>query len=121
MADDAEDPTTIDPEALRLLAAAEGQLDELGKTFDAHEITALRTLISSYPDMGAPGAGEVVASLFMLLGRFLASGCCDREAILVHLRAWRLMLAAHPEADDQARLMAGLKAIRDLYEDAEAA
>lgn len=121
MADDADIPEQPAREALDLVSAAEAQLDALGPVFDAPGVTALRTLISGYPDMGSPGAGEVVASLFMLLGRFLAGGRCDNEAILVHLKAWRLLLAAPPSPEGEARLMAGLKAIRDLYEDAKAA
>lgn len=121
MADDADTPTEPAREALELVSEAEAQLDALRPGFDAPGLTALRTQISGYPDMGARGAGEVVASLFMLLGRFLAGGRCDNEAILVHLKAWRLFLAAPPSPDGEARLMEGLKAIRDLYADAEAA
>ncbi|RAK67400.1 hypothetical protein [Phenylobacterium kunshanense] len=121
MADDADIPIEPAREALDLVSEAEARLDELGPGFDAPGLTGLRTLISGYPDMGAPGAGEVVASLFTLLGRFLAGGRCDTEAILVHLKSWRLLLAAPPSPEGEARLMAGLKAIRDLYQEAEAA
>ena len=121
MSDDADIPTEPSRNALGLVSEAEAQLDALGPAFDAQGLTALRTLINGYPDMGLPGAGDVAASLVTLLGQFLASGRCDNEAILVHLKAWRLMLAAPPSSEAEARLMAGLKAIRALYADAEAA
>ncbi|MEW5686802.1 MAG: hypothetical protein AB1942_17935 [Pseudomonadota bacterium] len=121
MADDDAALRAADPVALRLITEAEAQLDALGKTFDADALLALRTLISSYPQMGSPGAGDVAASLFMLLGRFIASGCADREAVAVHLRAWRLLLTSEADAEAQARLMSGLRAILLLYADAQAA
>lgn len=121
MADDAETLPNPEEPALGLLDAAEVQLSRLDKGFDPDGLTALRTLISTYPDMGAPGAGEVAASLFMLLGRFVAGRRCDGEAIRVHLQAWRLMLVSGPHPEGGEQLRAGLKAIRDLYEAAEAA
>jgi hypothetical protein len=116
MAEDAQ-PST----AMQALAEAEALLAVLPKAFDAQKLTAFRAQVSSYPDMGVAGAGEVVASLFMLLGRLLGSGVCDREALSVHVRAWRLMLTAPPEAASTAILLDGLKSIRDLYDDVQAA
>jgi len=121
MADDPDNSPGPGPGALALIITAETQLEELGKAFDAPGLTALRTLISGYPEMGSPGAGEVVASLFMLLGRFLAAGRSDRQAILVHLQAWRLMTAAPVSPEAQAQLLDGLRTIRDIYDDAAAA
>lgn len=109
------------PERLNLLMEAEAALAGLGKTFDLQGLTALRTLVAGCPDLGEPGPGEVAASLFMLLDRLIAGGRFDREAVGVHLRAWRLSLVREPDAEGQAALLAGLKSIRDLYADAEAA
>jgi hypothetical protein len=121
MADDAANLAGPNAAALGLLAQAEDLLVGMAAGYDAPALTRLRTLISSYSDMGAPGAGEVAASLFMLLGRFLASGSSDPEALWVHLRAWRLLLSSAPEDVARDQLMVGLRAILMLYADAAAA
>ena len=64
----------MDPAAQKRLSyveAAETAVAVLGPGFDLLGLNALRTVVSGYPDTGAPGAGEVVASLFMLLERLI--------------------------------------------------
>ena len=68
-----------------------------------------------------PGAGEVVASLFMLLEHLISDGRFDHDALMVHVRAWRLMLTTEPNAEAKAVMLAGLKAIRSLHTQARAA
>lgn len=121
MVEDAENLATPNAASLALLDRAEDLLAGLGERHDAPALTRLRTLISAYSDMGSPGAGEVAASLFMLLGRFLASGASDTEALWVHLRAWRLLLTTRPDEAARDQLMIGLRAILQLYADAAAA
>ena len=120
MADPSGRPAPPESPTLRLLTEAEACFAALADS-DVDQLNAFRTLIGASPDMGAPGDGEVVASLFMLLGRFMASGRVDRDALSVHLRAWRLLLSSDPDARAHERLMAGLRAVLRRYADAEAA
>jgi hypothetical protein len=106
---------------LKRVEDAEQAAAALGKAFDAAGLEGLLQVVASHPDMGAPGAGEVIASLFMLVEAMLSARCCDRQAIAVHLRAWRLMLTAAPDAEAKAALLKGLKAVRDLYATSKAA
>jgi len=57
----------------------------------------------------------------MLTDRLIAGGRFDREALAVHVRAWRLMSTTETDAESCAALLSGLKQIRDLYADAQAA
>jgi hypothetical protein len=63
----------------------------------------------------------VAASLFMLLDRLIDGGRCDREALAVHVRAWRLMATRETDDESRAALLAGLRRVRDLYAEARAA
>ncbi|WP_397420654.1 hypothetical protein [Phenylobacterium sp.] len=98
---------------LSFVDAAETEFAVLSDRFDAAGLSALRAVVSGYPDTGAPGAGEVTASLFMLLERLISDVRMDHQAIAVHLRAWRLMLTTNPDAEATRLLINGLKAIRD--------
>ena len=105
----------------RHLEAAEAAFSATVDTFDPSAMRAFRTVISDYPDMGAEGTGEVVASLFMLLDNLIASGRMDQKALEVHVQAWRLMSTSPPTEKGKAVLLQGLKAIRDLSAQAKAA
>ncbi|PZQ55699.1 MAG: hypothetical protein DI570_21690 [Phenylobacterium zucineum] len=121
VAESVQTQTASSSTAMRVLVEAEAQFESLGAAFDGDRLISFRTLISGYPDMGAPGDGEVVASLFMLLGRFVAGGRVDREALSVHLRAWRLLLTTDLSEAAAAKVVAGLRAVLRRYADAEAA
>jgi hypothetical protein len=106
----------MDPAAQKRLSfvdAAEAEFATLSDRFDAAGLSALRAVVSGYPDTGAPGAGEVTASLFMLLERLIADGRMDRQAVAVHLRAWRMMLTSQQDAEATRVLIHSLKALRD--------
>lgn len=107
--------------SLKHLEAAEAALAEMDSAFDASGLKDLRGIVAGYPDMGAPGAGEVAASLFMLLEHLIADDRFDRDVLAVHVRAWRLMLTSQPDAEAKPILLAGLKAIRDLHSQDKAA
>ena len=107
--------------SLKHLEAAEEVVASLDRAFDGSELKALRTIVAGYPDMAAPGAGEVAASLFMLLEHLIADGRFDHDALLVHVRAWRLMLTTEPNAEAKAVMLSGLKAIRNMHTQARAA
>lgn len=98
-----------------VLALAESLLLSLGGTFDRGGIDVLKTVVESYPDEGRDGAGDVVASLTDLLADFLDKEVCDREAVAVHIRAWRFMASRKPDKAERARILSGLHDVRDLY------
>ena len=98
-----------------VLALAEGLLLSLGKTFERADLELLKTVVESYPDAGGDGAGEVVESLNDLLADFLEKELCDREAVSVHVRAWRFMVSRKPDAAERLQILSGLHEVRDLY------
>lgn len=106
---------------LSFVNAAEAALADLGQDFDLSGLNALRTVVSGYPDTGAKGAGEVAASLFMLLERLIADQRMDRAALQIHLRAWRLMLTTEPDGEAAQVLIQGLNAVRSHSTQARAA
>ncbi|HET6970273.1 MAG TPA: hypothetical protein VFH92_04030 [Phenylobacterium sp.] len=106
--------------ALMLLETAESQLAALGKTFDAAGLTLLRAMIAGHTEIGGP-VGRVAASLYQLVDQLLATGRFDREALAVHVRAWRLLLTCEPDGDEVEALLVGLKAVRDIYAEPRAA
>ena len=95
--------------------AAEAALADLDTEFDGAGLKALRAVVAGYPDMGVVGAGEVAASLFMLIEHLIDEGRIDLDALAVHVKAWRLLLTSEPDAEARAALFAGLKAIRNLH------
>jgi hypothetical protein len=99
-----------------VLALAEGLLASLPKTFARSDLEVLKQVAESYPDVGRDGAGEVVASLCGLIADFLASQTCDREAIAVHVRAWRFMVSRKPDQAERLRILSGLRDVRGLYQ-----
>ena len=106
----------MDPAAQKRLSyvdAAEAALLDLGPDFDAPGLNALRGVVAGYPDTGDQGAGEVAASLFMLVERLIADARMDREAVDIHLRAWRLLLTTDPDDASAKVLIQGLKAVRN--------
>lgn len=104
-----------------VLALAESLAAALGKTFDRGGIEVLKAVAESYPDVGRDGAGEVVGSLDALLAGFLAREVYDREAIAVHMRAWRFIVSRRPDQAERLRIMTGLADVRSLYADARTA
>lgn len=104
-----------------VLALAEGLVGMLGKTYDRDGLETLRGVVDSYPDVGRDGAGEVVASLIGLLNDLIAQQQLDKEALMVHVRAWRFMVSRKPDRKERAQLIEGLRSVRDLYEEPAAA
>lgn len=114
----------MDPAVHNVLShvdAAQAALDNLSATPDVAALKALRTIVAGFPDTGAPGAGEVVSSLFVLLEQLIAGARADRDALQVHIDAWRLMLTSESGPDGIAVLLTGLKAVRDRGNPAKAA
>ena len=104
-----------------VLALAEGLVGMLGKTYDRDGLETLRGVVDSYPDVGRDGAGEVVASLIGLLNDLIAREQIDRDALAVHVRAWRFMVSRKPDQKERAQLISGLRSVRQLYDQPKAA
>jgi hypothetical protein len=104
-----------------VLALAEGLLGMLGKTYDRDGLETLRGVADSYPDVGRDGAGEVVSSLVGLLNDLIGREQIDKEAVAVHVRAWRFMVSRKPDRKERAQLLSGLRSVRELYEGHQAA
>ncbi len=115
---DNEDSRKVHPRSgdAEVLALAEGLVSCLGKTFDRDGLETLRGVVDSYPDIGRDGAGEVVASLIGLINDLIATQQQDKEALAVHVRAWRFMVSRKPDQKEKAQLIEGLASVRDLYE-----
>ena len=122
MAED-DAPETTDRRAgdADVLALAEGLLTSLGETFDRANLEVLLTIAEGCPDAGRDGTGDVAANLAGLLGDFLASGAYDRDAIAVHVRAWRFMVSRRPDKKARLTIMSGLQDVRDHYGERTAA
>ena len=114
---DNEDLPKVRPRSgdAEVLALAEGLLAALGKTFDRDGLETLKGVVDSYPEVGRAGAGEVVASLIGLLNDLLADEQQDKEALAVHIRAWRFMVSRQTEPRERANILGGLAAVRELY------
>jgi hypothetical protein len=119
--DDAPKPASRRAGDADVLALAEGLSASLGPTLSRADLDVLRTVAESYPDVGRDGAGDVVTSLRGLIADFLAHGTYDREAILVHVRAWRFMVSRKPEKKERIRILSGLRDVRDRYAASKAA
>lgn len=98
-----------------VLALAEGLVSALGKTFDPDGLDTLKGVAESYPDLGRDGAAEVVASLIGLIDDLMTHQVYDREALAVHVRAWRFVVSRKPDKKERAAVMEGLRAVRELY------
>jgi len=98
-----------------VLALAEGLVAALSKTLDVDGLRTLKDVVLTYPDDGHDGAGEVVTSLTGLLDDMLATGRFDRDALKVHVRAWRFMVSQKPYDKERLAIMDGLRSVRDLY------
>lgn len=117
MTEDDDAPKTPHPRSgdAEVLALAEGLYASLGKTFDRGDLEILKTVAESYPDVGRDGAGEVVDSLRGLIDDFIAQQEYNRQAIGVHMRAWRFMVSRRPDPAERARVLAGLRDVRAHY------
>lgn len=121
MSQEPKRPPTAQERALRLLSDAEAQLAGLGDDV-AGGLSILRAMIGPYVEMGGMGqTGRIVASLYTVVGDLLKSQRYDREAVEVHLQAWRLVLTNDLDEDTTQTLFAGLKSVRDFYADQKAA
>lgn len=121
MSQEPKRPPTAQERALRLLSDAEAQLAGLGEDL-AGGFSIMRAMIGPYVEMGGMGPpGRVVASLYTVMGDLLRAQRYDREAVEVHLQAWRLILTHDLDEEASHALFAGLKSVRDFYAEQKAA
>lgn len=120
--DDDEAEKKVRPRAgdADVLALAEGLILALPRTFDRSGLQTLQGVAASYPDVGRDGAGEVVASLIGLIDDLLARELADREALAVHVRAWRYMVSRKPDKAEKSKICEGLRKVRELYDGSQA-
>lgn len=104
-----------------VLALAEGLVFAMGKTYAYGDLDTLKGVAASYPDVGRDGAGEVVISLIGLINDLMAREQLDKEALAVHVRAWRFMVSRKPDKKERAQLLEGLRSVRELYREDQAA
>ena len=64
---------------------------------------------------GAPGVDEALDSLCDLIDRLSSSGRRDREAILVHIHSWRLLMNTGLPQASQDEVLSGLRKISARY------
>jgi hypothetical protein len=104
---------------MQLLETCEGLCTDLGDTFDDAKLAGIYAVAVKGVGAGAvcarPGVDEALGSFCDLLDNLRTAELWDREAIEVHVRAWRL-LASHampPEAG--APVLAGLRKVTAQY------
>ena len=100
-----------------VLALAEGLVAALGKVYVASDLLTLRDVVESYPDQGRDGSADVVASLVGLLDDLIAREELDKDALRVHVHAWRFFVSRRPDKKERLRLLEGLRAVWTLYEE----
>ena len=98
-----------------VLALAESLVTSLRPTFRRSDLVTLKDVVESYPPAAGDGTSEVVASLLGLIGDLIASQQVDRDALAVHIRAWRFMIVGKPGPTERVPLLEGLARVRRLY------
>lgn len=102
-----------------LLDMAEASSARLGETFDDAALADLYAItvraIGAGRVCGAPGVDEAATSLCDLLDHLRNSGRCDREAVAVHVRAWRLLMNPDLPPDGAERVLEGLRKVSARY------
>jgi hypothetical protein len=103
-----------------LLDHADRTFAELGETFDEPALAALYVIaargIGAGGISGAPAVDEALVSLCDLLDHLISSGRCGREAIEVHLSAWRLLVGPQaPRTGGWDVMLQGLRRVSTHY------
>lgn len=111
-------PTCL-AEQIALLEYAEAALDRLGATFDDAALAELYAIavrgIGTGSVCGAPAVDEALNSLCDLVDHFRNNGQYDRDAIGVHVRAWRLLLNPDLPVEGAQPVLAGLRKVAARY------
>lgn len=111
-------PTCL-AEQMALLEYAEAAFDQLGPTFDDAALADLYTIavrgIGTGAVCGAPAVDEALNSLCDLVDHLRTSGQYDRDAVGVHVRAWRLLLNPDLPPEGAQPVLQGLRKVSARY------
>lgn len=111
-------PTCL-AEQVALLELAEAAFERLGDTFDDAGLAGLYAIavrgIGTGGVCGAPAVDPALDSFCDLLDHLRTSGQYDREAIGVHVRAWRLLLGPDLPAEGAEPVLDGLRKVSARY------
>jgi len=104
---------------MSLLDTAEAAFAELGNDFDEVRMAGLYAIavrgIGTGAVCGAPGVDTALTSLCDLLDFLLTGKRHDREAIGVHLQAWRLLMTVDLPQAGADSILAGLRKVTAKY------
>ena len=102
-------------ELLSLVDQADEKFAVLGEGFDEAGLTDLYAVaargIGNGAFAGAPGVDQALSSLCDLLDHLRTGERLDREAIGVHLRAWRLLLIENLPPAGADEILSGLQKV----------
>jgi len=98
-----------------VLALAESLVASLRPTFNRSDFVTLKDVVESYPPSSGNGTSEVVASLLGLIDDMIASETVGKEALMVHMRAWRFMIVSKTFAAERVPILHGLASVRRVY------
>lgn len=110
---------TCSAEILALLELAEVGCEALSDTFDDVGLERLYAVavrgVGGGRVCGAPGVDIVLTSLCDLLDYLRTQKRYDREAVGVHIRAWRLLMTLDLPPESQDAILDGLKQVSRRY------
>lgn len=111
-------PTCL-AEMLALLELAEQTFERLGEAFDEAGISEVYGVavrgIGAGVVCGVPATDEALTSLCDLLDHLKTSRRFDREAVAVHVRAWRLLMNEGLPPAGQTAVLDGLRKVSARY------
>lgn len=111
-------PTCL-AEQMALLEYAEAAFDHLGPAFDDAALADLYAVavrgIGTGAVCGAPAVDEALNSLCDLIDHLRTSGQYDRDAVGVHVRAWRLLLNPDLPPEGAQPVLQGLRKVSARY------
>lgn len=110
---------TCHAELMSLLETAEAAFERLGDGFDDAGMADLYSIgvrgIGTGAVCGAPRVDEALTSLCDLLDDLRSSSRFDREAVGVHVRAWRLLMNLDLPDAGGAAVLEGLQKVSARY------
>ena len=106
-------------ELVALLGQADAAFGRMDETYDEAAVVDLYSLavrgIGAGAVCGAPAMDEALTSLCDLLDHLKTAQRFDREAVAVHLRAWRLLMSADLPEAGSAAVLDGLRKVSARY------
>lgn len=110
---------TCQAELLTLLDRAEAAFQAIGEAFDDEGLSQLYgvavSAIGGGEVCGAPAVDAALTSLCDLLDHLRTTRRFDREAVGVHVRAWRLLMNPELPAAGAEAVLSGLRQVSARY------